>query len=287
VLVSLACGAVGSLVVGGRMAFFSDALVHCAFASVSIAFVLVIFLLPALDSTNEFWDWVTPIMLVLGMVTAYGIAYVRERTGLADDTVIGIFFAFAIGLAATLRKIIQSRRLFTLEDFLFGDPLTMLSKDIVWLAGLVLLVGVTMAFIFNSLLLTRFSTSLALSRQVRGRLASYVFIVLLALVVNLCIRTVGAMLISALLIVPAATACNLTRNLRQLFWCTIVLCLAASLSGPLVTWEIDVLGGPSLAVPGTVILISVGLFVVSAFVGPWLRRAPRPSPAAPTAEPPT
>src|SRR5262249_40937786 len=73
VLVSLACGAVGSLVVGGRMAFFSDALVHCAFASVSIAFVLVIFLLPRLHSTDEFWDWVTPIMLVLGMATAYGI----------------------------------------------------------------------------------------------------------------------------------------------------------------------------------------------------------------------
>src|SRR5262249_12294439 len=119
VLVSLACGAVGSLVVGGRMAFFSDAPGHCAFARVSIAFVLVIFLLPRLHSTDEFWDWVTPIMLVLGMATAYGIAYVRERTGLADDTVIGIFFAFAIGLAATLRKVIQSRRLFTLEDFLF------------------------------------------------------------------------------------------------------------------------------------------------------------------------
>src|SRR5947207_2371722 len=155
VLVSLACGAVGSLVVGGRMAFFSDALVHCAFASISIAFVVVIFLLPGLDSTNEFWDWVTPIMLVLGMATAYGIAYV--------------------------------------------------------------------------------------------------FIVLLALVVNLCIRTVGAMLISALLVVPAATACNLTRNLRQLFWCTVVLCLVASLSGPLLSWEIDVRGGPSLAVPGTII----------------------------------
>src|SRR5262245_64543700 len=74
VLVSISCGAVGSLVVGGRMAFFSDALAHCAFASVSVGFVLfVTVLIPfgwATYSTEakawNFWDWVTPVMLAFG-----------------------------------------------------------------------------------------------------------------------------------------------------------------------------------------------------------------------------
>src|SRR5262249_36999186 len=113
VLVSLSCGAVGALVVGGRMAFFSDALARCAFASVSVGFVFFTLLVaPYLlaqhrSPETEFWSWVTPIMVVLGMVAGYGIAYVRERTGLASDTVIGVFFALAIGLAATLSKIMQ------------------------------------------------------------------------------------------------------------------------------------------------------------------------------------
>src|SRR5262249_48865894 len=65
VLVSLCCGAVGSLVVGSRMAFFSDALAHCAFAGVSVGFVLFDLLLVRLGlaGKDEFWNWVTPIML--------------------------------------------------------------------------------------------------------------------------------------------------------------------------------------------------------------------------------
>jgi zinc transport system permease protein len=274
VLVSLACGAVGALVVAGRMAFFSDALAHCSFASVSIGFVLFTTLLVSRPS-KEFWDWVTPIMVVFGMLTGYGIAAVRERTGLASDTVIGVFFAFAIGLAAVLRKIIQNRQLFSLEDFIFGDPLLLRGEDVVWLAGQLVLVVIVLAFIFNPLLLSGVSTSLALSRRVPARLSSYLLIMLLALVVNLTVRTVGVLLINALLVVPAATAFNLARNLRQVFWLTIALCLGASVAGQFVAWEVEALSGTRLGIPGAVILISVALFVASALVGPWWRRRAR------------
>jgi zinc transport system permease protein len=114
VLVSLTCGAVGSLVVGSRMAFFSDALAHCAFAGVSIGFLLFTFLIQRARPGADFWDWVTPIMVLFGVLVGFGIAYVRGRTGLASDTVIGVFFAGSIGLAAALAKLIQSRTLFNL-----------------------------------------------------------------------------------------------------------------------------------------------------------------------------
>jgi zinc transport system permease protein len=270
ILVSLSCGAVGSLVVGGRMAFFSDALAHCAFASVSIGFVMFTTLMPR-GGADEFWNWVTPVMLSFGVLIGYSIASVRERTGLTSDTVIGVFFAGAIGLAAMLRKIMQNRQLFSLEDFLFGDPLLVRAEEIVWLAGLTIVVAGTLAFIYNHLLLEGVSHSLALSRSVPGRFASYVFVILLALVVNLCVRTVGVLLINALLIVPAATAANCCRNLRQLFWTTILLCLIASLGGLWLDWEAGIRYRLRLGIPGVIVLISVGLFVISTVAGPWLR----------------
>src|SRR5262245_10126715 len=104
VLVSLCCGAVGALIVSSRMAFFSDALAHSAYAGVTIGFVLFVTLLTG-RAENEFWDWVTPVMLAFGVIVGFGIAWVRSRTGLASDTVIGVFFAFSIGMAATLSKI--------------------------------------------------------------------------------------------------------------------------------------------------------------------------------------
>jgi zinc transport system permease protein len=270
-LVSLTCGAVGALIVGGRMAFFSDALAHCAFAGVSVGFLLFEWLLASRRPAGEFWEWVTPVMLAFGILVGLGIAAVRQGTGLASDTVIGVFFAAAIGLAAMLRKLIESRQLFSLEEFLFGDPLLIGGSDLVHLAVFTLITAVVLGLIYNHLLLTSFNPSLALSRRVRVRAVNYAFIVLLAILVNLCLRTVGVLLINALLVVPAATAVNVSRNLRQVFWLTVGLCVGASLLGQLVSWEVGTATNDriKLGVSGTVILLSVGLFFASLLLEPW------------------
>jgi zinc transport system permease protein len=279
ILVSLTCGAVGSLVVGSRMAFFSDALAHCAFAGVSVGFVVCELFLSRWVDRNNFWQWVTPIMVVFGGLVGYGIAAVRLRTGLASDTVIGVFFSGAIGLAAMLRKLMHDRRLFSLEDFLFGDPLLVSSSDLVYLALLAVLTFAVLAALYNPLLLTGFNNSLALSRRVPVRLSNYVFVILLALIVNLCLRCVGVLLINALLIVPAATAINFSRNQRTLFWSTLALCLIVSVVGQWLSWSVEVwTSGPNrevrLGIPGTIVLLSVLLFVVSLLLGPRLLRRP-------------
>jgi zinc transport system permease protein len=272
VLASLCCGAVGSLVVGGRMAFFSDALAHCAFAGVSVGFLIFEGIVTQFRPASEFWDWVTPVMVGFGLLVGAGIALVRERTELSNDTVIGIFFAGAIGLAAMLRKVIQDRRLFDLEGFLFGDPITIRSSDLFLLLLLLLLTLGVLWAIYNPLLLTSVNRSLALSRRVPTRLVNLAFVLLLAVIVNVCLRCVGALLINALLVVPAATAMNLSRNLRQVFWWTVGLCVALSVGGEWLSWETEALTGKPIGTPGTVILLAVVLFVLSAVLGKALFR---------------
>jgi zinc transport system permease protein len=279
ILVALVCGATGSIVVGARMAFFSDALAHSAFAGVSIGFILATTVI--MTDEENFWIWVTPVMLTFGMIVGFGIAWARERTGLSNDAVIGVFFAATTGLAASLRKLMQSRRLFTLEDFLFGDPLLSSSWDIFNLFVLLLVVAAVLAWLYNPLLLGGFNPSLARSRQMPYRLASYAFIVLLAVVVNLTVRTVGVLLINALLVVPAATAVNLGRNLRQVFWLSIALCLIACVGGQVLSWEVETRCNVKLGIPGTIVLVSVALFAVSTLIGPLLKARPEQSPRAP------
>jgi zinc transport system permease protein len=269
ILVSLCCGAIGSLVVGGRLAFFSDALAHCSFAGVSIGFLLFMFLLTG--GSDEFWDWTTVVMVVFGILAGCGIVWVRTRTGLSSDTVIGVFFAGAVGLAAALRDLIRSRHLFNLEDFLFGNPMLVFSSHLLVLACLAVFTALLLTLIYNHLLLASFNSSLALSRRVPVQLVNYLFIVLLALIVNLCLRFVGALLINALLIIPAATAVNLSRNMRQLFWLTIVLTLALSVAGQWLSWEMWQGAKIQLGISGTIVLLSVAAFVLSMMLGPWLR----------------
>src|SRR3954452_22195925 len=94
VLVGAICGSVGSLVVGNRMAFFSDALAHCSFAGVSLGVLI------ALATTSfrnpAMLEWLLLlIMVVFGVLVGVAIAFVRERTTLGSDAVIGVFFAGA------------------------------------------------------------------------------------------------------------------------------------------------------------------------------------------------
>lgn len=86
VLVCVICGAVGSLVVGNRMSFFSDALAHCAFAGVAIG--MLVGLSINADKGSVYFRWGIPAVTVaFGMLVGLGIAYMKEKTVLANDTI--------------------------------------------------------------------------------------------------------------------------------------------------------------------------------------------------------
>jgi zinc transport system permease protein len=268
VLVSLVCGAVGPLVVSNRMAFFSDALAHCAFSGVALG--LLVALLLGIQ-TDAFRYWITLIMVGWGIVIGLLIAYVHEKTLLPSDTVIGVFFAGALGLAAIFSRAVRSQKYFSLENFVFGDPMTVQEGDLFWLFLLLVLTWVFLAFWYNPLLFDSFNPSLAKSRRVPVRLARYLFIVLLGIIINLCQQTVGVLLINGLLIVPGATASYLSSNLRQLLWWSLGISLFCAVFGLYLSWEITSHFKVNVGVGGMVIVLSVALFAVSMVVSPLLK----------------
>jgi len=276
IFISVICGAVGSLVVGNRLAFFSDALAHCAFAGVALGILFALLFRVARDNVFE---WVVPIMIVFGILTGLGIIFVGEKTSQSSDTVIGVFFAGAIGLGAILLKVGNAVIRFPTDDFLFGNLVLVTSGELLALFALVVATLGLLAWIYNGLVFANFNTSLARSRRIPLRLYNYLFIVLLAMIVNICLSSVGALLINALLVVPAATAANLCRNMRQLFRWSIIICLTMSLVGQWVSWEVAIpTGGGGVPVhpgeSGTIVVLNVLVFFASMLVGPWLRNRP-------------
>ncbi len=267
------CGMLGSMVIGNRMAFFSDAMAHCAFAGVSLGYLTAILA----DCDRATTTWLVPvIMIAFGIVAGIGMVYVRERTGLAHDTVIGVFFALAIGFGAMFFQILATKSTFNPEYFLFGNLVLIPDEDLLLLIVLVALVVPLYACRYNALIFASFNPTLARTRGLKVRLNDYLFIIMLALVVNGSIKAVGALLINALLIVPAAAAANLARNLRQMFWLTIVLSLAAGLGGFAVRNAVllrlgrgePVAFGPS----GLIVVCSVMIFFISMLANSLRRR---------------
>jgi zinc transport system permease protein len=274
VLVSLISGGVGSLVVCNRMAFFSDALAHSAFAGV--AFALLVALILGVED-RDFRHSITAIMVGFGVLFGLLIAYVQEKSSLSSDTIIGVFFAGALGLGAIFSKAVKQKRYFDLDSFIFGSPMTVATVDLVWLMLLLILTVVFMVCCYNSLIFGSFNESLARSRRVPSRLSRYLFIVLLGVIVNLCQQTIGILLINGLLIVPAASASNLSNNLRQLLWRSIFLAVICGVGGLCVTVEINGLLyrqrlNIEIGVSGTILVLSVVFFALSLFLGRVAKR---------------
>jgi zinc transport system permease protein len=273
-LISTICGLVGALVVGNRMAFFSDAMAHCAFAGISLG--LLIALGMGFTTKSAELQWFLPLVMALfGAAVGVGIAFVRENTGLASDTVIGVFFAAAIGFGAMiLQAYPTSRGSFDPERFLFGGPNYVQPLDLLILAIVLAVTALILVWRYNHFVLASFNPSLARSRGVTVALDSYVFIVLLALIVNFSISAVGVLLINALLIVPAATASNWSTSMRQMFRLTLVFSLVSGLGGLYVNRRLTftINGEPSqFGVSGTITCLGVLLFVLS-MAAPYVRR---------------
>jgi len=274
-VVCFICGAMGSQVVGNRMAFFSDALAHCAFAGVGLGLLLNVVMGTAGESDEVIQERIMIFMVTFGIGVGLLIAFVRDQTGLASDTVIGVFFAASVGIGAVCTRMVSGRRFFNIEDFIFGNPTFATSRQVVILIGLAVLTTVFLCTMYNSMILSSASPSLALSRQVPVRLCRYLFIILLALLVNLSQQIAGTLLINGLLIVPAASAANVARNLREMFWFSIGISIFVGFVGYWASWEISnafMRSGFAVGTSGTIVVLSVLVFVLTAFVGRWVRQ---------------
>ena len=261
-LVCLICGVTGALVVGNRMAFFSDALAHCAFAGVGFGLLICL----VTDTAEEhFRQNITIIMVLFGIGIGMMIAFVREKTGLASDTVIGVFYAVSIGLAAISTRLVSGKRFFNIESFIFGDPIFTQTWEIATLCVLAGCILVFLHFKYNDLILASINPSLAQSRRIQVRFYQYWLIILLGLIVNLSQQIVGTLLINGLLIVPAATAANLARNLREMFWLSVALAMSAGLVGYWLSWEIscNLPNQMRVGTSGTIIVLSGLMFALS------------------------
>lgn len=237
----------GVHVLNFRMAFFSDAVGHSAFAGLAAGLIL--------GAPPQF------AVLVFGVIVGLGIMAMQRKSGLSADVSIGIVFSavVAFGLAVVSRVPSLNREI---QQYLYGDILTISQGEILTLAILLAVLCVFEFFGWNRLLSVALSPALARIDGVSTRFWQYLFAALLALVVMFCVRTVGVLLVTAMLVVPAAAARNLARNMAGLFWWAIAISVSSGILGLLLSAQ-PWLGTASGA---TVILVACLWFALSLLV---------------------
>ena len=190
-LVAAVAGLLGVFVVWRRMAFFGDTLSHSALLGVAIGMLLNIgFMVGVVVST-----------LLVGII----LFLFQRQQRVSNDALLGILAHSGLSLGLIALSFVHTQNV-NVEEWLFGDVLSVTWDDVTWIAlALVLVVGV-MAWLWRPLLTLTIHEELARVEGVNAGLVNFVFVALVALLVATAMQVVGALLITALLIIPASAA---------------------------------------------------------------------------------
>ena len=226
-------GLMSTMIVTGRMSFFSDALGHSAFTGIAIGAIFGI-TMPTLAA------------VIFSVAFALLFSFVRSRSNQAADTLIGVFSSTAVALGIFVATLGGSS--FTkYNKYLIGDILSVTTAEIGMLA--LVLLGVVLFWILcaNRLTLTAIHPQLASSRGIPVTMSQTLFIVAIAVVVTLSISSVGLLILNSLLVLPAASARNISRNLKQYHGFSVLFALISGISGLTVSYYLGCSAGAAIS----------------------------------------
>lgn len=241
-LVTPLFGLLGTMVVNQNMAFFSDSIGHSVFTGIAIGTLLGIFN-PLVSAT------------VFSVFFAIIITMIKQKSRASTDTIIGVFSSLAIALGIIILSSQGGFQKFT--SYLIGDLLSITKQEILNLFIVFVVIIIIWIFIYNKLLLASVNASLAKSRGVRILPIEMIFTSIIAVIVTISIQWVGLLIINSLLVLPAATARNISNNIRQYSLYAVAISVFSGVSGLIISYYLNTATG------ATIILVSGLIFFIS------------------------
>lgn len=242
IFIAALCALFSVFVVLKRLSFIGVGISHSAFGGVALGFLLGI-------------DPTITAVLFSGAIALF-IGFINRQGKLHEDTAIGIFFALTMALGIIFIGL--SRRYnVDLFGYLFGNILAVTRGDLALVLVLAPLVFALLLSFFKELLFLSFDEEVA---QVSGVAVSpvyYLFLLAMAVTIVIAIKLIGIVLVSALLVLPAATARQLTENYRGLVLCSVGLGVICTVAGLFLSYQLDLASG------ATIVLFSGALFFAS------------------------
>ena len=225
-------GLVSTMIVTGKMSFFSDALGHSAFTGIAIGCICGI--------GNPTW-----VAVVFSVVFALLFSFVRSRSTHTADTLIGVFSSTAVALGIFIATF-GGGSFTKYNTYLIGDILSVTPAQIGMLAIILLSVVLFWVIFNNKMVLTNIYPQLASSRGISTGLMQTVFTTVIAVIVTLAISWVGLLILNSLLVLPGAASRNVSKNLKQYHLFSVVFALVAGIAGLVVSYYLGTSAGASI-----------------------------------------
>jgi len=248
IALALVVGPLGSVVVWRRMAYFGDTLAHASLLGVALAVASEQLPMAGVG--------------VVGIVMAALLFWLEKQHDLSTDTLLGILSHSALALGLIVLSVIQSQGFnINLMSYLFGDLLAVDSDDLLLMYGSVFVILLVFSQILSSLISISANEELARIDGVAVEKIRFIFMILLALVVAVALKVVGILLITALLIIPAATARLYSKSPRQMVVLSVLIAIAAVVLGLYSSFNWDFPTGPAIVVSASFLFFVSRVFV--------------------------
>ncbi len=249
-------GAMGTVVVTKKLSFFTQTIGNAALSGVAIG---LLFGEPADGTYAGLYGFCLIVALIM--------TFVKNRSRLPNDTIIGVVLAQVLGIGIVLMTVVTSQfNIHQVEAILFGSLITLNDTDLLTLLAASLGAGIIFTILFNRVMLGSFNPVLAKARGLRPVMLEYAFVTLMTVVVVASLKLIGALLVLVLIVVPAAGAQNIVNNLRQFVWVSIIFATISTTAGLFLSGFLPV---PTGAV---IVLVSSFLFYGSLLLKPIMTR---------------
>ena len=249
-ILSTVLAAISFFVVLRNLSFIGVGVSHSAFGGVALGALLGIS--------------PTAMAIPFAVGVANAIAVVSRRGRIGIDATIGIFFSLAMALGIIFIGL-SNRYNVDLFGYLFGSILAVTHADLVLTSTLAAVILVLIVLLFKELLFTAFDRDIARAGGIPVVFLDHLFLTLLALAVVISIKVVGIVLVSALLVIPGATALQITRRYGRALALSIATGLISTIAGLIVSYYADLASG------ATIVAVASFLFFVALVFGRFIR----------------
>lgn len=225
-------GLMSTMVVSGKMSFFSDALGHSAFTGIAIGSIC---------------GFVAPTLFAASFAVAFSLlfSFVRHKSSQTADTLIGVFSSTSVALGIFIATLGGSS--FTkYNKYLIGDILSVTPAEIGLLAIVLVCVLVFWVLYSNRLILASVHPQLASSRGFSTFFVQTAFTTVVAVVVTLAISWVGLLILNSLMILPGAASKNIAKNIKQYHFYSFIFALIASIAGLCISYYLGSSAGAAI-----------------------------------------
>jgi len=257
ILVGALCAVIGVYVVLKGLAFIGAGISHASFGGVAIGVYLGI---------NPIWS-----AIVFCILTAWGIGMTSRKGHVKEDTAVGVFFASTMALGILIIGLKQGYQI-DLFSYLFGSILAVTMQDVWTTVVITALVLSAVIVLFKDLMFVTFDAEMAEVTGVPAGKLYFLLITMMALTVVMSIKVVGIVLVSALIVTPAAAAYQLTEKFRNMMALAVVFGVGSCVFGLILSDALRIASG------ATIVLLSTLVFFVCAAVSPRRRRAKAATP---------